>query len=361
MPIGFRKENAGVRHAEMALAKERMKLQEGELELTHQLSDANRDLEHNYVQTQTNFNRRFAAQKEVEAMVAAYETDAVTLDLLLRAQQTLAVAEAAYYRSLVDYSKSIMFVHLRKGSLLEYNGVYLSEGPWPGKAYFDARRRARARAAATPIDYGYTLPRAISRGPYEQHAGAARDGDIFPNSGSEGVESSQPTPAGRSTAPSPAETIPAPEPEATESSPSLDAIPPEPLPASSRSQGNGRTAVKLSATEPKATEPKNGVADNDWGRAFGTASAAKAKTASASANGRSKDGWSGTYAKSSKAAGSARTNVRTPEGRAEAKATPVAWTAKSPDQQVGGNDSVVFPESSAADADPPASGWRARK
>ena len=87
-------------------------------------------------------------------MAAAYETGTITLDVLLKAQQELAQAESDYYRALVDYNKSIAQVHFRKGSLLEYNGVYLAEGPWPGKAYFDARRRRPGRAAST---YGLRL------------------------------------------------------------------------------------------------------------------------------------------------------------------------------------------------------------
>ena len=174
MPLGFRKEMSGVRNAQLWLTKEKVKLQEGELELSHQLAYAIRDLETNYVRSQTNFNRRIAAQRQVEAVAAAYETDTITLDVLVRAQQELAVAESEYYRKLVDYNESIADVHLRKGSLLEYNGVYLAEGPWPGKAYFDARRRARARAASTYLDYGFTQPRVVSRGPYEQHAAVAR-------------------------------------------------------------------------------------------------------------------------------------------------------------------------------------------
>ena len=92
--------------------------------------------------SQTDFNRRIAAQRQVDAVALAYEQGTITLDVLLSAQQTLAQAESDYYRKLVDYNKSISQVHFRKGSLLEYNGVYLAEGPWPGKAYFDARRRA---------------------------------------------------------------------------------------------------------------------------------------------------------------------------------------------------------------------------
>ena len=71
----------------------------------------------------------------------------MTLDLLLDAQRRRAEAESAYYRSLVDYNQAIMNVHYRKGSLLDYDGVYLAEGPWPAKAYFDAMRQARKRDA----------------------------------------------------------------------------------------------------------------------------------------------------------------------------------------------------------------------
>jgi outer membrane protein TolC len=171
VPLGFRKQLSGVRNAELALSRERAKLRETELEVSHQVAYAIRDLEGDLVLTQTNFNRRVAAQRNVEAVNAAYETGTVAIDVLLQAQRQLATAESDYYRSLVNYVKSISQVHYRKGSLLEYNGVCLAEGPWPGKAYFDARRRARARDAATYMDYGFTLPKAVSRGPYIQHSG----------------------------------------------------------------------------------------------------------------------------------------------------------------------------------------------
>src|SRR3989304_8711758 len=61
-----------------------------------------------------------------------------------------------------------MRVHYRKGSLLEYDGVYLAEGPWPAKAYFDALREASKRDASMYLDYGYTRPNVLSRGPVPQ-------------------------------------------------------------------------------------------------------------------------------------------------------------------------------------------------
>jgi hypothetical protein len=53
--------------------------------------------------------------------------------------------------------------------LLEYNNVCLAEGPWPTKAYYDAKQRARERDAGHYFNYGYTLPGIVSRGAYQQH------------------------------------------------------------------------------------------------------------------------------------------------------------------------------------------------
>jgi len=169
-PFGFRREMAGVRYAQLSLTRERKVLQEQELELVHQLQHAVGDLVANYQLAQDRYDQRAAAQREVKAVQAAYDLSTVTVDLLLDAQRRLAEAENELYRALVDYNLSIAQVHLRKGTLLEYNGVLLAEGPWPAKAYFDARRRARHRDAAQYIDYGFTQPKVLSRGPYSEYA-----------------------------------------------------------------------------------------------------------------------------------------------------------------------------------------------
>ncbi|MBX9787605.1 MAG: TolC family protein [Pirellulales bacterium] len=203
MPIGFRQAMAAVRQAQLNLARERSVYQDQELELSHQLSEAIRVVDRTYALSQTNFNRRVAAERNVEAVKAAYETGTVTLDLLLDAQRRLADAEVSYYRALVDYNLSIRDVHLRKGSLLEYNGVELSEGPWAGKAYFDARKRARERDAGLFIDYGFTQPSVYSRGRFQQFIngqGTAGGTQMVPGgqpTGAEEVPSPQPLPAGQ--------------------------------------------------------------------------------------------------------------------------------------------------------------------
>lgn len=177
MPLGFRQGLAAVRNEQLQLARERAILQDQELELSHQLSNAIRSLDRFYMLSQTNFNRRVASQKQVDAVRAAYETQTVTLDLLLEAQRALADAESTYYDSLSLYNLAICQVHLRKNSLLEYNGVYMAEGPWADKAYFDARKRARERDAGLFVNYGYARPNVISRGPVSQNYG--RDNGVI--------------------------------------------------------------------------------------------------------------------------------------------------------------------------------------
>ncbi len=177
VPIGFRRERAAVRNAELMLARNRSILQEQELELTHKLNYAVRELEDNYVLSQTYFNRRVAAQLEVEATTSAYETGTMTLNLVLDAQRRLAEAEIDFFRSVIDYNLAVVDIHTSKGSLLEYDGVLLMEGPWTQKAYFDARKLARMREKSLYINYGFTRPNVITQGMYRQHTGVADPAD----------------------------------------------------------------------------------------------------------------------------------------------------------------------------------------
>jgi hypothetical protein len=168
VPIGLRRELATIRNQQLQLVRERCVLQDQELELSHEITDAVRNIDVQYRLMQTNFNRRLASEDEVAADLAAWQAGTTTLDILLQAEQERSVAEAAYYRSLIDYNRAISQVHFVKGSLLEYDNVFMAEGPWPGKAYFDARRLARSRDAGIQLNYGYTRPDVFSRGEYPQ-------------------------------------------------------------------------------------------------------------------------------------------------------------------------------------------------
>jgi outer membrane protein TolC len=236
MQFGFRRELAGVRAAQLQLTRDRKILQEQELELSHQLADAIRDLSQNYQVGQTNYNRLLASIREVAAVQARYDAGTTTIDQVLDAQRRKAEAENDYYRTLVDYTLSITQLHFRKGSLLEYNDVYLAEGPWPAKAYFDARRRARHADASHYIDYGFTQPRVISQGPYTQNVGEA------------GADRDQPLEAT-----APAGQLAPPKPEAVE--------PPNPLPGSQLPA----PASKMEGKSPSATGAgRSGARSEDY-------------------------------------------------------------------------------------------------
>ena len=200
MPIGFRRELSTVRNYQLQLARERSRLQDEEMEVSHALVEAVRNVDTNFALSQTNFNRRVASERQVEAVQAAYDAGTVTLDQLLDAQRRRADAESAYYRAIVDYNRSIAQLHFRKGSLLEYNGVFLAEGPWPGKAYFDSYRRARQRDASLFLDYGHSRPGVFSRGPITQNfdgIGAGTDAKLLPPRDPATI--SEPTPATKPT------------------------------------------------------------------------------------------------------------------------------------------------------------------
>lgn len=171
VPIGMRQGFASLRHAQMLLARERKVLEEQERQVGHDLSGALRELHRAFVVTQTLLNARERARDRVEATQREFDAGVAgaTLDRVLAAQQAKAEADAAYFRSLIEYNLAIKAVHFEKGSLLDYNEVFLTEGPWPGKAYHDAMRRARQRSAARRIDYRLTQPPVISHGVYLQH------------------------------------------------------------------------------------------------------------------------------------------------------------------------------------------------
>ena len=167
MPIGFRAEKSNVRNAQLKLAREIAYIQDMELDVARQLSEALRALKTNYQLAQTNFNRWMAASVEVDSARQRFEQGKDTLDLVLEAQERRSRAEVAYYQSLCEYNKVIAMIHRRKGTTLAYSNIAYEEGPWPGKAYDDARENARRRSASREINYGWTRPEVISQGPID--------------------------------------------------------------------------------------------------------------------------------------------------------------------------------------------------
>ena len=153
VPLGYRRGAAAVRNAELQLSRSRALLREQEHLVLHGVAAAVAETERAYVVSQTTYNRLDAARNQLDAIRAAFESDKAPLDLLLDAQRRLAEAESRYFRSLAEYAVAVKNVHYAKGTLLDYDGVYLSEGGWPMAAYQDAAIRENRRGKPHPLNY----------------------------------------------------------------------------------------------------------------------------------------------------------------------------------------------------------------
>ncbi len=178
MPIGFRREEANVRNAELKLAREIGRGEDLELDVNKELSETFRALAANQYVMQSAFNSWIATDKEVTHWERVKEAGLEALNINLDSQRRRAQAEIAFYTALVEYNKCIALMHRRKGTILAYSGIQFGEGPWPGKAYIDAEEHARRRSASRQINYGWTRPQVISRG--EDYAPATNTGQVAP-------------------------------------------------------------------------------------------------------------------------------------------------------------------------------------
>jgi outer membrane protein TolC len=174
-PFGYRQGHAAVRQAELFLSREHAVLEDQERQVVSDLSDAISELDRAYELARTQYNRRMAALRQLETLgVLLQQADNVEkprlLDLQLDAQRRLADAESQFYRSLAEHEVAIKNVHLEKGTLLDYNRIFLSEGPWPGKAQVDAARRARLWIGAPHLENYVRDDRIVAAGNFDQQS-----------------------------------------------------------------------------------------------------------------------------------------------------------------------------------------------
>ena len=161
MAIGFRAECAdrvprrscGGAECRALLSRERAILRDQQREVVHEVADAISELDRAYTVLQTSYNRLGANRDQLGAVQAAYEADKAPLDLFLDAQRRVADAETDYYLNRARYTLASKNVHFVKGTLLDYDGVQLAEGPWPGEAYVDAAKREAFARHPLPLNY----------------------------------------------------------------------------------------------------------------------------------------------------------------------------------------------------------------
>jgi outer membrane protein TolC len=165
-PIGNRLGHVAVRNAELNLARERAIYRQQELQVSHELADAFSDMDRAFVVIKSNYNRQIAAYQQVKLSEIKVKSGRVPLEFQLDAIRRAALADTSYYRSLADYSVSIMQLHRARGTLLERHGIELAEGPWSAAAHEAAAKESR-RFGEYRLDHCDEVPCPISRGPIE--------------------------------------------------------------------------------------------------------------------------------------------------------------------------------------------------
>jgi hypothetical protein len=168
VPLGYRREFAAVRNAELALSRARAVLKEQEHLVLHDAASAVAEFDRAMVVARTTANRLDAARMQLQAVQGAFESEKAPLDLLLEAQRLMADAESRNFRALAEYAIAIKNVHYSKGTLLDYDGVVLSESAWPEEAYADAARREAARGKPWPLNYASASAPLVGGGAYDQ-------------------------------------------------------------------------------------------------------------------------------------------------------------------------------------------------
>jgi outer membrane protein TolC len=148
VPIGLRQARSQARNLELQLRRANAILAAQERSIAHEVTISIQNISAAWAAAQSNLNRLRAAEERVHLLEAEKEVGTTTLDLVLRAQSSLATAENAYYEQLVAYNKAITDLNLTTGKLLQVNNVHLAEGKWCPEAYSDAELQAAKRTHA---------------------------------------------------------------------------------------------------------------------------------------------------------------------------------------------------------------------
>ncbi|MCA9266079.1 MAG: TolC family protein [Planctomycetales bacterium] len=188
VPLGYRRELAGVRHSELNLRRAQAVLEEQEHQIVHALGGAFAALDTSFSNAQLARQRLDAAEQVVDSRTATFESGRGTIDALLEAQRRLADARTAYHRAQTDHVLAIKELHKQKGTLLPYNGVQLAESSRERPPHRRLRELIPDR-----VDYSLSTAARITLGPYEQtidEGGAAEQEFTFETGDSNNTDES---------------------------------------------------------------------------------------------------------------------------------------------------------------------------
>lgn len=145
LPVGYRRANAAVRHAQLSVQRERSILKEQERKILLDLSNS-------IAEARRSFNAMKLAEKRFTAAVEyrdlawkRIDSGRSQFDVLLEAQRRILESQLQFINAEVEYSIAIKNVHFERGTFLRYHGIAMSESESNPQAYIDFETRRSGR------------------------------------------------------------------------------------------------------------------------------------------------------------------------------------------------------------------------
>jgi outer membrane protein TolC len=151
IPLGYRAQNAAVRAAKLKLAQSYLQLRDEEERARRYLVSQYRAVIQDYDVLVARHQQREAFAEQVEARFKEFVAGKTTADFLLQAQRDWATAVQSEYQAIVEYNNALVRFQFAKGTLLQFNGVQIAEGPLPQCVQVRAVENERQRAAALAL------------------------------------------------------------------------------------------------------------------------------------------------------------------------------------------------------------------
>lgn len=140
--LGNRREQAGVKNAELELRRDQVLLDEQERQLASQLRIAFTKLDRAFGVTQSLAVSRDAADVRLRAETERHAAGQADIETLLQSQVRAVEAATSYQRSLIDYNTAIINVHFARGSLLDMLEIGFCENASPGEVLYSQLSRS---------------------------------------------------------------------------------------------------------------------------------------------------------------------------------------------------------------------------
>ncbi|MCU0718080.1 MAG: TolC family protein [Pirellula sp.] len=145
MPVGFRRGNAAVRNAQLALARETEILSEQERAVHFGLSNAINEARRAYENLALQEKRLDAIVRQLQTFEADKEFGRAELDVRLETHRRLLDARLRYHQAEVEYALALRNVNVERGTLLRYCNVWLNETAPSAEVVAKSVRRTNAQ------------------------------------------------------------------------------------------------------------------------------------------------------------------------------------------------------------------------